>query len=162
MLRSYVYNALIAVFNIMRSRQNCRHFADDMFKCIFLYENVWISLTRSLQLVPKVRFNNIPADNGSDNGLAPTRRQAITFRHCTVIVSGQSDINSTSIFLFTCKVRYHMISDRLIPISDCTMRVNTMEVIRYDDKCFWFFYPENFGYIGLTGDRWIPHRKGHS
>ena len=46
--------------NTLRPRQSCRHFADDIFKCIFLSENVWISLKISLKLVPKVQINNIP------------------------------------------------------------------------------------------------------
>ena len=47
--------------NTLRPRQNGRHFADDIFKCIFLYENAQISLKISLKFVPKVRINNIPA-----------------------------------------------------------------------------------------------------
>ena len=45
----------------LRPRQNWRHFADDIFKCIVLNENAWISLRISLEFVPKVRINNIPA-----------------------------------------------------------------------------------------------------
>ena len=47
----------------LRPRQNCR-FADDIFKCIFLNENVWISLKISLkisQFVPNVLINYIPS-----------------------------------------------------------------------------------------------------
>ena len=40
---------------------NRRHFADDIFKCIFENENEWFSPRISLKFVPKVRFNNIPA-----------------------------------------------------------------------------------------------------
>ena len=40
---------------------NGRHFADDIFKCIFLNENVWIPIKISLKFVPKVQINNIPA-----------------------------------------------------------------------------------------------------
>ena len=47
--------------NTLRPRQNGRHFADDIFKCIFLNENAWISLKISLKCVPKVRIHNIPA-----------------------------------------------------------------------------------------------------
>ena len=46
--------------NTLRPRQNIRHFAD-IFKCIFLKENAWISLKSSLKFVPKVRINNIPS-----------------------------------------------------------------------------------------------------
>ena len=44
---------------MLRPAQNCRHFADDIFKRILLNENVWISLVISLKFVPKVRINNI-------------------------------------------------------------------------------------------------------
>ena len=33
----------------------------DIFKCIFLNENIWISINISLKFVPKCRINNIPA-----------------------------------------------------------------------------------------------------
>ena len=47
--------------NTLRPRQNGRHFADDIFKCIFRNENVWIPITISLKFVPKGPINNIPA-----------------------------------------------------------------------------------------------------
>ena len=47
--------------NTLRPRQNGRLFADDIFKCIFLNENVWISIKISLKFVPKGLINNIPA-----------------------------------------------------------------------------------------------------
>ena len=49
------------LFNTLRPRQNGRHFADDIFKCIFLNENVWISIKSSLKFVPKDQINKIPA-----------------------------------------------------------------------------------------------------
>ena len=47
--------------NTLRPRQNGRHFADDIFKCIFLNENVWIPTQISLKFVPQGPINNIPA-----------------------------------------------------------------------------------------------------
>ena len=47
--------------NTLRPRQNGRHFADDIFKYIFLNENIWISIKISLKFVPKGPINNIPA-----------------------------------------------------------------------------------------------------
>ena len=41
--------------------QNYCHFADGIFKCIFLNENVWISFNISLEFFLKVQINNIPA-----------------------------------------------------------------------------------------------------
>ena len=48
-------------FNTLRPKVNGRHFADDIFKCIFLSENVLISFKTSLKIVPKVPINSIPA-----------------------------------------------------------------------------------------------------
>ena len=47
--------------NTLRPRRNRHHFADDIFKCIFVNESVWILLIISLKFVPKFQINNIPA-----------------------------------------------------------------------------------------------------
>ena len=47
--------------NTLRPRQGGRHFPDDIFKCIFLNENIQISIKISLKFVPKGQINNIPA-----------------------------------------------------------------------------------------------------
>ena len=39
--------------NTLRLRQNGRHFAEVIFKCIFLNENVWIGFKILLKFVPK-------------------------------------------------------------------------------------------------------------
>ena len=54
------FNILYHMFNTLRPRQNGRHFADDIFKCIFLNEYVWIPNKISLKFVPKGPINNIP------------------------------------------------------------------------------------------------------
>ena len=48
-------------FNTLRPRQNGRHFADDIFKRIFVNENLWIPIQISLKFVPRGSINNIPA-----------------------------------------------------------------------------------------------------
>ena len=54
----FPYHSL--ALNRLWPRQNgC--YLTDIFKCIFLNENVWISLKISLKFVPKVRITNIPA-----------------------------------------------------------------------------------------------------
>ena len=50
----------LELVNTLRLRQNSHHLAD-VFKCIFLNENVWILLNISLKFVPMVRINNIPS-----------------------------------------------------------------------------------------------------
>ena len=47
-------------FNTLRPRQGRHHFSD-IFKCIFLNENVWLPIKISLKFVPKGPINNIPA-----------------------------------------------------------------------------------------------------
>ena len=46
--------------NILGPRQNGRRFADDIFKCIFVTENVWITIQISLKFAPNGPINNIP------------------------------------------------------------------------------------------------------
>ena len=47
--------------NTLRPRQDGRHFADDIFKRIFLNENVSISIKISLKFIPNGPIDNIPA-----------------------------------------------------------------------------------------------------
>ena len=51
----------LTVINTLRPRQNGRYFADDIFKCIFLNENVWIPIEISLKFAPEGSINNNPA-----------------------------------------------------------------------------------------------------
>ena len=49
------------MINALRSRQNGRNFTDDIFKCIFLNEQIQISINISLKFVPNGQINNILA-----------------------------------------------------------------------------------------------------
>ena len=51
----------LTYINTLRPRQNGRHFPDDIFKCIRLNENLWISMKISLSFVPENPCNNVPA-----------------------------------------------------------------------------------------------------
>ena len=51
----------VVYINTLRLRQNGCHFADNIFKYIFLNENVCISIKISRKFVPKGSINNIPA-----------------------------------------------------------------------------------------------------
>ena len=44
----------------LRPIQNGHHFPDDISNCMFLNENVWISIKISLKFVHKGQINNIP------------------------------------------------------------------------------------------------------
>ena len=65
-MRIYIHSLIEDVithpcFNTLRPRQNGRHFPDVIFKCIFLNENVWISIKISLNFIPNGPIHNIPA-----------------------------------------------------------------------------------------------------
>ena len=49
----------LALCTLMPKQNGC-HFPDYICNCIFLNENVWISIKISLKLVPKDPINNIP------------------------------------------------------------------------------------------------------
>ena len=55
------FNHVGGSFNTLRPRQNGQNFPDDIFKCIFVNENVWLSIKISLKFVPGGQINNIPS-----------------------------------------------------------------------------------------------------
>ena len=59
-------NLCIKSWHIEAETCGC-HFAEDVFKCIFLNENVWSLIKFLLKFVPKGPINN--SSIGSDNGL---------------------------------------------------------------------------------------------
>ena len=50
----------LSFFKTLRPRQNECHFTDDILKCIFLNENVWIPIEVSLKSVLNGPIDNIP------------------------------------------------------------------------------------------------------
>ena len=59
--RNLAMHSATSAFNTLRPKQNGRPFPDDIFNCIILNENVWISNDISLKFVPKGQIYNIPA-----------------------------------------------------------------------------------------------------
>ena len=55
-----MWRCWLFIINTLRPRQNGRHFPDDIFKWVFLNENVWILINISLKFVPRGPINNIP------------------------------------------------------------------------------------------------------
>ena len=53
------YPYSLGSFNTLRSGQNGRQFPDDIWKCIFMNDNVWILFIFSLKFVPKVLIDII-------------------------------------------------------------------------------------------------------
>ena len=59
--RRVMWNFDDFIVNTLRPKEICRHFADDISKCIFLNENVLISIKIPLKFIPKCPINNITA-----------------------------------------------------------------------------------------------------
>ena len=59
--------------------KNGRHFADDIFKRIFINEKFYFSIQISPKFVPEDSIDSI----GSGNGLAPNRGQVIIWTYAT-------------------------------------------------------------------------------
>ena len=60
LMRCWIFNVYQPCINTLRPRQNGCHFPDDIFKWIFLNENVWISINIPLKFVLRGPINNIP------------------------------------------------------------------------------------------------------
>ena len=45
----------------LRLRQYDRHSADDIFKCVFFYENIWIFINIWLRFVSSIQIKSIPS-----------------------------------------------------------------------------------------------------
>ena len=55
-----VFITIKILLNTLRPTRNKRNFWDDIFKCIFVNENVWMSIKISMEFIPKGPINNIP------------------------------------------------------------------------------------------------------
>ena len=70
-MRSFIYIYIVSIrytfpgsgthVNSLRPRQNGRHVADDILKCIFLNENIWILTKISVNYVPYGLIDNMAA-----------------------------------------------------------------------------------------------------
>ena len=101
-------------------------FPDDIFKCIFLNENEWISLKISLKFILKVRINNIPA-----------LVQIMTWRRCSNYIwvinnliahKGATNIRDLTVMIFQTHIK-----DRYLKFF-CEIALRSMPRNRTGDK----------------------------
>ena len=69
-----VRNIELIALNTLRPKQNVRHFADNILKCIFLNESVIHAFRLRFHWSLFLRFDLTNSNIGSDNGLVPARR----------------------------------------------------------------------------------------
>ena len=106
--------------NTLRSRQHGRHYANDIFKCIFVNENFIISIKFSLKLVPKGPINNIPAlvqivawRRPGDKPLSEPMMVSLTTHIC---VTRPQWVNSDSPDPFNGSLANHGLKVKLVPV----------------------------------------------
>ena len=96
-------------FNTLRPRQQGRHFPDDIFKCIFLNENVWTSIQISLKFVPKGPIDNIPAlvqiMAWRRPGGKPLSEPMLIILLTHICVTRPQWVNKGWIFIVLCRIR---------------------------------------------------------
>ena len=102
--------------NTLRPRQNGRRFAGDTFECIFLNENVRISIKISLKFVPKGPINNNPAlvqimawRRSGDKPLSEPMMVSL-LTHICVTRPQWMNVIGPSIFIITKSVRNNLTS----------------------------------------------------
>ena len=116
--------------NTLRQRQHGRHFTDDTFKCIFLNENVIISIKISLKFVPKDPITNIPAlvqimawRRPGDKPLSEAMMVSLLTHICVTRpqcrVSGENGNSFSFGFLFTIRKLISDVAQTLQPPDDC-------------------------------------------
>ena len=100
--------------NSLRPKQKRRHLADDIFKYIFLNENVWIPIKISLKFVPKGRINNIPAlvqimawRRPGDKPLSEPMMVSLPTHICVTRPRWVNAYNSSATFTDTVKLMLH-------------------------------------------------------
>ena len=103
-------------FNTLRPRQNGRHFPDDIFKWIFLNENVWLSINISLKFVPRGPINNIP-----------TLVQVMAWRR-----PGDKPLSES----MTVRLPTHICVTRLQWVNVCWLVLTTCNLLHYSRKFF--------------------------
>ena len=148
--------SLASNLNTLRPRQNYRHFADDIFTCIFLIENVWISLEISLNFDPMVRINNIPAlvqkmawRRPGNNPLSELIMVSLLTHICVTRPQRVNIYISTGYLVFRwlqpCDFRFLC----LVALTEIMMTTSNGNIFRVTGHLCREF----------TGPRWIPHTR---
>ena len=107
--------------NTLGPRQNDRHFPDDIFNCILLKENICLKFQIKCSKLYNLQYSSI----GLDNGLAPTRRQAIIWTIYRLPTH-------------VCVTRPEWVN-QIIKISICTQWVKYMTTKHGELKCNYIF-----------------------
>ena len=157
--------------NTLRPRQNGHLFADDIFKCFFLNENIWILVKIWLNFFPKVRINNIPAlvqitlGTNKAKGHYLNHQWWFDYRHIYVSL-GLNELKNKSkilsrlfqdLFLIVCYSQIHLSQNVSLTISG----FNSLAPggCEYDPKSVIFNHVLLIGIFRFSHDnalRWMP------
>ena len=133
--------------NILKPQQIGHRLPDEIFKCIFMNENMWILIKISLQFIPKAWINNILALG--QIMASPARRQAIIWTN-----DGQgwwriyaslslNHVNLLTIFVVPVMIDHCRLTAQSRYLKQCFLSVNL--ILRY----YLAFLSENIFYMNL-------------
>ena len=113
-----MHNIPCTYLNTLRPRQNGHRFPDNIFKCIFLNENVWILIKISLKFVPKGPINDIPSlvqtmawRRSGDRPLSEPMMVSLLRHICVALPQWIKDHMCVISDLLTLDTRYHRPND---------------------------------------------------
>ena len=128
--------ATMGLINTMRPRQNGRHFTDDILNVLSWMKMHEIHLRFHWSLLPKFELKIFQI--GSDNGLAPTRRQAIIWA------------NEFISLMHICVTRSQWVN----PLMRCHVKLQR----KHQSSIKWPFVTEIHWWIPLTKGQWCGKR----
>ena len=148
--------------NTLRPRQNGLRFADDVFKYVFLNENVWILIKISLKFVPKGLINNILAlvqtmacHRSGAKPLPQPRDGLTTDAHHSVSTSKRIETD-TKWSLFCRHFQFYW---KLVPRVQLTINHNWFRSWLGADQetCYYLdqYWPSILTHICITHTQWV-------
>ena len=155
----------------MKLRQNGRHFPDNIFKCIFLNEKLWISIRSSLKFVPKVPVDNKPSlvqilawHRPGNHPLSEPMTVSLLTHICVTRPQWVKYYVKTSLWRGFDYIRVdivlHIIREHTgylkfinrMPLGGCSVYLKSL-FSNHDSRSLWVY----FGNHSLWLDHWNPH-----
>ena len=119
-----IARGVLSHLNTLRPGHNGRHFSGDIFKWIFLNENVWISINISLKFVLKCPINHIPVLVQKMSGIGEWLSQFLSKDSVSSAKPRRQAIVRTNDSLLThlCVTRPHWVNHGSCPVAKCPQK----------------------------------------
>ena len=135
-----------ATLNTLRLRQDGWRYSD-IFKCIFVYENVWVSIEILLKIVPQGPINNIPAlvqimalHQPDDKPLSEPMMVSLVTHICVTqwVKYGHLDMGSNELIVLPLIRHYWCLVELDFDACQCAYHYQSMLLIVAMSTHFWY------------------------